>query len=201
MKNHCTILHLFFSAGLLCLCGCGPSAPEGTSPADRNALVIRMFRSMGKGDAASASAQAAKVRALDPGNAYFSWIVEVQECNQLIANAQKELDAGRLAEAESILQEARKRYPLQPFVVAELKKVRQLRYLQAAIMTYRAAKDLAGKERALKVVCRQAEQVRDPELNALCADLRKQLNQEIAREIAARKQSAEKKTAEPVRKP
>lgn len=200
MKKYRTILQLFSAAGLFCLCGCGPSAPEGASPTERNALVIRMFRSMEKGDTVSAAAQAAKVRALDPGNAYFSWIIEVQECNQLIAQAQKSLDAGDFADAEAQLQEARNRYPLQPLVTAELKKVRQLRQLQAAVRTYCAAKDVAGRERALKVLTRQAELVRDPLLNARCAVLRKELDQEIARELAARKAAAAK-TAEPVRKP
>lgn len=191
MKKYYANLLIFAAAGMMFLCGCGPSAPEGTPPAERNALVIRMFHSMEKGDALSAAAQAAKVRAMDPGNAYFSWIIEVQECNQAIARAQTALDAGRLAEAEEILFGASRRYPLQPSVATELKKVRQLRQLQAAVKMYCAARDAAGREYALKTVSRQAEQLRDPVLVAQCNALRKQLEAEVAADRAAQK------TAEP----
>ena len=187
MKKYYANLLIFSAAGMLFLCGCGPSAPEGTSPAERNALVIRMFRSMEKGDAPSAAAQAAKVRAMDPGNAYFSWIIEVQECNQAIAQAQIALNAGRLAEAEEILFGVSRRYPLQPSVTAELKKIRQIRQLQAAVKTYCAARDAAGREYALKVVTRQAEQLRDPVLVARCTALRKQLEAEVAAARAVKK--------------
>ena len=196
MKKKTIILQLFFSAGMALLCGCGGSAPAGTPPAERNALVIRMFRSMEKGDAASAAAQTAKVRAYDPGNAYFGWIIEVQECNQLIASAQTSLDAGNLKEAETILQEARRRYPLQPSLAVELKKVRQLAELRHAVHAYRAARDFAARDQALKVVSRQAEQLRDPALSAKCARMRKSLDAEIARML--KNQSAGK---EPARKP
>lgn len=199
MKKYYTSLMIFAAAGTLFLCGCGPSTPEGTPPAERNALVIRMFRSMEKGDAPSAAAQAAKVRTMDPGNAYLSWIIEVQECNQAIAQAQKALDAGRLAEAEEILFGAGRRYPLQSSLTMELKKVRQLRQLQAAVKMYCAARDTAGREYALKVVSRQAEQLRDPVLVAQCNVLRKQLEAEVS---AARKAAAPAaEPAEQVRKP
>jgi hypothetical protein len=60
---------------------------------------------------------------------------------------------------------------------------------------YCAARDAAGREYALKVVSRQAEQLRDPVLAAQCNALRKQLEAEVA---AAR---AAQKTAEPPAKP
>ena len=202
MKKYDANLLIFAAAGMLFLCGCGPSTPEGTPPAERNALVIRMFRSMEKGDASSAAAQAAKVRTMDPGNAYFSWIIEVQECNQAIARAQTALDAGRPAEAEEILFGAVRRYPLQPSVTAELKKVRRLRQLQAALKTYCAARDAAAREYALKVVARQAEQLRDPVLVAQCNALRKKLEADVAAARAVQKTAeAPAKPAEQVRKP
>lgn len=194
MKKYTMILQLFSAAGLLMLCGCGPSAPEGVPPKDRNALVIRMFRSMEKKDAVSAAAQAAKVRTLDPGNAYFSWIIEVQECNQAMAEAQKAFDAGRFEDASNILEDARKRYPMQPVLATELKKIRQYQQFHRTVRLYSGAKDLAAREQALKMVTLQAAQLRDAALNQQCMDLRKQLDQEIAR-------SLKKAPASPVRKP
>ena len=197
MKSNMSIFLMFSAAFAVLLCGCGPSAPEGVSPAERNALVIRMFRSMEKGDSVSAAAQAAKVRAYDSGNAHFSWIIEVQECNQLMAKAQTAMDAGHLAEAEDILQDARRRYPLQPFVAEELKKVRQFRHFLAAVKTYCAAKNLADRERALKVVSRQAESLRDPALNAQISRLQKDLAKEIAAELAARQKAGKNAAPKP----
>lgn len=198
MKKNTMILQLFFAAGMMFLCGCGGSAPEGTPPAERNALVLRMFHSMAKGDAVSAAAQTAKVRAYDPGNAYFSAIIEVQECNQLMASAQTALDKGDFAKAEDILEEARKRYPLQPLVAIELNRLRQLKQLRAAAAVFRSAGSVAERERALKEVRRQAELVRDPALTALCTQLQKQLDREITQMLSARKQAA---SPAPARKP
>ena len=158
---------------------------------------IEVFLASVKLGSVSAAAQAAKVRAYDSGNAHFGWIIEVQECNQLMAKAQTAMDAGRLAEAEDILQDARRRYPLQPFVAEELKKVRQFRHFLAAVKTYCAAKNLADRERALKVVSRQAESLRDPALNAQISRLQKDLAKEIAAELAARQKAGKNAAPKP----
>ena len=177
MKKKTDILLKFLcAAGLLAAAGCGDNAPRGASPTERNRLLIRLFASMAKGDPASAAAQAEKVRALDPGNAYFSWIVERQECNQAVLAAQRALDARDPAKAEALLSEARKRHPLNPALNEELRKLQDMIALRQAVRAFRAAGTPADREQALKTISPLAERLRDHALTAAVAERRKRLS-------------------------
>ncbi len=152
---------LFASGG----CGDRKNTVE-ESPVERNQLVIRMFQSMIKPDPVSAAAQAAKLRALDPGNAYFTWIIEQQECNRAVQMAQKALNDLRPADAVEILQAVRKRYPLHHELDAQLQLAIRLHALQQAVRLYCDAGLPAEKERHLKVVSAHAEALRNHHFSA-----------------------------------
>ena len=175
MKNHPNILKIVCAAGLLAAAGCGDPGPREASPTERNRLVIRLFSSMEKGDPVSAAAQAAKVRALDPGNAYFAWIIEQQNCNRAVKEAQQALHAGREEEAEALLAESQRLYPMHHTVAQDLQRLRMLIALRRNVRTYRAAKTLAAREQALKDIALQAEKLRDPGLSLTVAELRRKL--------------------------
>ena len=174
MKKIPTILKIS-AAGLLAAAGCGDPAPRDASPVERNRLVIRLFASMEKGDPASAAAQAAKIRALDPGNSYFAWIIAQQECNRAVTAAQQALTAGDLERAEAHLAEAQRRYPLHHTLAEDLRKVRDMIALRQAFRDFRTGKSLSERELAMKTLTRIAERMHDPALSQAVAGLRKEL--------------------------
>ena len=177
MKKISSILKFFCAVGLLAAAGCGDrGVPRGASPTERNRLLIRLFTSMEKHDPVSAAAQAAKVRALDPGNSYFAWIIERQECNQAVQAAQRALDANDLAKAEELLLEARRRHPLNHAVAEDLQKVRDLVALRQAVRAFRAAAAPADREQALKTIAPLAERLQDRAFMATVAEQRKRLS-------------------------
>jgi len=176
MKKIPVILKLFSVVGLLAASGCGDNAPRGASPTERNRLLIRLFTSMEKRDPVSAAAQAEKVRTLDPGNSYFAWIIEQQECNQATMAAQRALNANDLAKAEELLSAARKRHPLNHAVAEDLQKVRDLIVLREAVRAFRAAGTSADREQPLKTIFPLAEKLQDRALAAAAAEQRKRLS-------------------------
>ena len=177
MKKISSILKFFCAVGLLAAAGCGDrGVPRGASPTERNRLLIRLFTSMEKHDPVSAAAQAAKVRALDPGNSYFAWIIEQQECNHAAQAAQRALDANELEKAEELLTAARKRHPLNHAVAEDLQKVRDLIALRQAVRAFRAAGTPADREQALKTISPLAEKLQDSALTAFAAEQRKRLS-------------------------
>ena len=187
MKKIPAILKIFCAAGLLAAAGCGDNAPRGASPTERNRLLIRLFTSMEKRDPASAAAQAAKVRTLDPGNSYFAWIIEQQECNRAALDAQRALDADDLEKAGELLSAARKRHPLNHAAAEDLQKVRDLVALRQAVRAFRAAGTPADREQALKIIFPLAEKLRDPALSAAVAEERKRLTAAVPKPSGVQK--------------
>ena len=175
-KKTIILLKILCAAGLFAAGGCEDRTPKGASPVERNRLLIRLFASMDKNDPASAAAQAAKVRALDPGNAYFAWIIEQQECNQAILAAQKALNADQPEKAEEVLTAARKRHPMNHALAEDLQKVRDMIALRRAIREFRAAKSPAERESSLRIISQLAEKMRDPALAADAAAQWKRLS-------------------------
>ena len=185
---------------LLLLAGCGKKAPREISPNERNRLVIRMFQSLERQDAASAQEQAGKFRSLDPGNNYLTTIVDTQRGNACIAEAQKLLDAGRFAAAGKVLENGIKASPLNRRLVLELELVRRLAALDADIKALAAARELNDRSRTLVRIEHAAAELDSPELNAAVKLQRSKLDADIAADLERRRQELEKRNPTPADK-
>ena len=106
--------------------GCGKSYPA--PPSERNSLILRFFESMSRGDAAAASEQGTKLRAMDPANDYIVKLITVQQSNTFLQRAQGEINAGNIDRALEFLDEGVKTYPANRELARQRGKVRQLRH-------------------------------------------------------------------------
>ncbi len=185
------ILILTLAAGALTLSGCGKKAPREASPAERNRLVIRMFQSLDRDDAAAAVSQAEKFRALDPANLHLTTIIDVQRGNVCIQTAQQLLAEGKSAAAVNVLEAGVKNSPLNRHLASELQKVRRLVELEHAVVQLRKADDLNSRSRAVIQLERLATRWKSPELAAAIKAQRTRLDADIAAELARQKAEAE----------
>ena len=127
--------------------GCGKSYPA--PPSERNSLILRFFDSMSRGDAAAASEQGAKLRAMDPANDYILKLVTVQQSNAFLQRAQGEINAGNIGRALETLDEGVKAYPANRELARQRGRVRQLRHAKMLFEEMSGAKNSTEMSAAL----------------------------------------------------
>ncbi len=108
-------------------CGCRKH-PE--LPRSRNDLVLRFLHSLKNNDAASAMEQGHKLLAMDSSNSFIIKIIEVQECNQAVLNAQQKINASDVQGALDILRECERKYPENNTLPQLYAQVKQLRHAE-----------------------------------------------------------------------
>jgi heme oxygenase len=125
MKNYLYILGL---AVILISAGCGRNdVPD--PPTAYNQLVIGLFKDLDAKDYRAAANKASKLKALDPENAFLNQLIENELSNYYIKQAQKKLNAGKLAAAQDIISAGRSKYPFNQNLIkteAYLKQVSEL---------------------------------------------------------------------------
>lgn len=184
------LLAPLLAAAVVLLAGCGKEAPEA-APGERNQLLIRLFNSLDRGDYAAAMEQAAKLRTLDPGNAYLSKIVETQRANRCIQSAQERFDAGRIDEAIAILVEGEKQMPLDNNLPEALETVRRIDRIEQAFRAYAAAADLNIAGKALETLELETKDFASAKLAAAVKRQRDAYNRRLAEAAALQKHRAE----------
>jgi hypothetical protein len=125
MKNYLYILGL---AVILLSAGCGKNdVPD--PPTAYNQLVIGLFKDLAAKDYRGAANKASKLKALDTENAFLNQLIENELSNYYINQAQKQLNEGKLADAQNTISAGRSKYPFnQNLIKAEvfLKQVSEL---------------------------------------------------------------------------
>ena len=165
------------------LAGCGKAYPA--PPSARNALILRFFRSMARGDAAAASEQGEKLRAMDVRNEYIVKLITVQQSNTYLQRAQGEINAGHIDRALKILDEGVKTYPANRDLALQRGRVRQLRNAAMLLDEMRIAKNSTSMTAALTAASTGLSSNMTPELRAWFDRYRKRI-EKTAREEAAK---------------
>ncbi len=173
--------------------GCGKSYPA--PPSERNSLILRFFDSMSRGDAAAASEQGAKLRAMDPSNDYIIKLITVQQSNAFLQKAQGEINAGNIDRALEFLDEGVKAYPANRELARQRGKVRQLRHAKMLLEGMETAKNSAEMAAALTAASTGLSSNMTPKLRDYFDGYRRRI------ETAAREEAARTATPEPSVKP
>lgn len=164
------------------LSGCGKSYPA--PPTERNSLILRFFDSMSRGDAAAASEQGAKLRAMDPGNDYIIKMVSVQQSNVFLQRAQGEINAGNIGRALEILDEGVKTYPENRELARQRGRVRQLRHAKMLLGEMSEAKNSAAMSAALTAASTGLSSNMTPKLREYFARYRQRIDATARAEAA-----------------
>lgn len=173
--------------------GCGKSYPA--PPSERNSLILRFFDSMSRSDAAAASEQGAKLRAMDPANDYISRLITVQQSNTFLQRAQGEINAGNVDRALAILDEGVKTYPANRELARQRGRVRQLRHAKMLLDGMASARNSAEMAAALTAASTGLSSNMTPKLRDAFAAYRLKI------ETAAREEAARTAAPEPAVKP
>ena len=126
------------AGALFAVCGCGRKHPA--PPTERGELVLRFFRSMEQGDAAAASEQGGKLRAMDSGNDYLEKLISIQQSNAYLKRAQEALNGGDADGALKALDEGIRVYPMNAALKQARRDVRALRNVPVLIAGLRQAR-------------------------------------------------------------
>jgi len=173
--------------------GCGKSYPA--PPSERNSLILRFFESMSRGDAAAASEQGTKLRAMDPANDYIVKLITVQQSNTFLQRAQGEINAGNIDRALEFLDEGVKTYPANRELARQRGKVRQLRHAKMLLEGMETAKNSAEMSAALTAASTGLSSNMTPKLRDYFNGYRQKI------ETAAREEAARTAAPEPAVKP
>lgn len=136
---------------MLTWCGC--SKPHQEPPTERLALTVRFFRSIASRDSAAAVRQGRKLYALAPDQDYILRLINVQESNDAVDNAQKLIRQGRINEALPIVAAAVKQYPHNRMLVSSYPKIIQLRNAEKLLAAMERAKS-ASAMRGARIAAR-----------------------------------------------
>lgn len=182
-----TIQLIFAMVAALCLLGgvsgCGKS--HTAPPTERNSLILRFFESMSRGDAAAASVQGGKLRAMDPANDYIVELVTIQQSNAFLQKAQGEINAGNINRALEILNAGVKTYPSNRELSRQRGRVRQLRHAKALLSEMEQAKNSAAMSAAMTAAATGLSSNMTPKLREYFKRYRRRID-ETARQEAAR---------------
>lgn len=175
-------LPLLLLALAVALYGCGRKTAE-TVPSGRNQLIIRIFQSLERDDFAAAAEQAAKLKALDPGNEYLGRIIDTQRANRFVRSAQELFDAGEYQEALQTLEQGLRQLPLDNNLKDSLEQLQRIVALESAFRSHTAAGSLAVRRRTLEKLEAEAESFRSVPLNSAIVSQRELLDRLHAEEV------------------
>lgn len=131
----------------LLIAGCSDEPPP--LPTGRAELVIRFFKSVENNDVNSAMRQGIKLRSLDKHNENIVRLVEIQQCNAYINEAQKAVNAGDINKAVAVLRQGVSRYPDNVTLRELLPRVRQLRNARSLLEGMKKASNSIAMRSAL----------------------------------------------------
>ena len=123
MMKYWLLLALLF---LLALPGCRREAP--VPPVERNDLTIRFFRSLRNKEGDSAALQGQKLYAMEKRNYFLLRLIEIQQANRCVRNAQRHLNEGRLDLALREIEAGLRRFPENRELFKNRDILRKLRY-------------------------------------------------------------------------
>jgi len=132
-------------------CGCKKTeAPD--PPTAYNRLLIGMFKSLDKNQHLTAAEKIAKLKPLDPENAFLNKLEESETSNHYINLAQTELNQGKLTEAIKIIRQAREKYPFNRNLDDSAKQLQMLDVLNSEISSMQNPKSADDLNADLKTV-------------------------------------------------
>jgi len=134
------------AVGMVLAAGCGR---HPAPPLERTDLVLRFFRSIRKGDFASAVRQGDKIHQIDNYNSSVKTLIAIQEGNAYIRRAQEALNRGDLTAARKALEEGCRHYPGNRTLMTLNGKVRQLRNAEKLLRNMKKAKSSSAMSAAL----------------------------------------------------
>lgn len=112
-------------------CKKNQTAPD--PPLSKGRLVIDLYRSLSKGDHASALKKIEKLRVLEPSNVFLAILENSEKDNILISDAQNQLNAGKLEEAEEITKKAIQKQGLNETVSSLRKELSTIRKIKISV--------------------------------------------------------------------
>ena len=111
---------------LFALSGCRREVP--VPPVERNDLTIRFFRSLRNNEGDAAALQGQKLYAMEKRNYFLLRLIEIQQANKCVRNAQRHLNAGQLELAVKEIEAGLRRFPENRELFKNLDTLRKLRY-------------------------------------------------------------------------
>lgn len=135
--------------GILTLLFAGCSDEPPPLPTGRAELVIRFFQSVKNNDVNSAMRQGIKLRSLDKHNENIVRLVEIQQCNAYINEAQKAVNSGDINKAVAVLRQGVTQYPDNVTLRELLPRVRQLRNARSLLEGMKKASNSIAMRSAL----------------------------------------------------
>ena len=146
------ILTSLLALPLLAAVGCQKPRSK-TPPIGRLALTVRFFQSIAAKDTNAAVRQGEKLYAADPKQEYILQLVSIQESNETVAQAQKLIRTGKIAQALPLVTEAIKQYPNNRMLAASYPKISQLRNAEKLFIAMKNARN-ASAMRGARVAAR-----------------------------------------------
>ena len=151
-KNISDTLHILPVSVLLLISaahlgGCKEAAPP--IPEERAKLVARFFQSIQNKDVKAAMRQGVKLRSLDKYNENIIRLVEIQQCNAYINEAQKAVNSGDINKAVAVLRQGVTQYPDNVTLRELLPRVRQLRNARSLLEGMKKASNSIAMRSAL----------------------------------------------------
>lgn len=179
--NHCLSIeegaillkYPLFLLSLLFFCGCAKEHPE--IPAERNELVLRFLDSLRRRDVKSAIEQGEKIYILDRQNFFMRKLIEIQQANIYLAEAQKALNRNDAEKALQILDRGLKKYPSNRELTRHADVVRKIRHAGVYFAAMCNAPNPAAMNSALIAARTGLSGIESKRLDKLFADYEKKI--------------------------
>lgn len=158
--KHWSLLALLF---LLAVPGCRREVPA--PPMERNDLTIRFFRSLRNNEGTAAAMQGQKLYSMEKRNYFLLKLIEIQQANQCVRNAQRHLNAGQLESAIKEVETGLRRFPENRELFKNLETLRKLRYAHKYILEMQRAPNPTAMNSALFAARHALSGINCPDLN------------------------------------
>lgn len=135
-------------------------------PTERNDLTIRFFRSLRNNEGEAAALQGQKLLAMEKRNYFLQKLIEIQQANKCIRNAQRHLNAGQLESAIKEIQEGLRRFPGNRELLKNLEQLRKLRYAEKYLAEMRYAPTPTAMNSALFAARNGLSDINSPALQS-----------------------------------
>ena len=164
MKKFSIYMTIFLAAAAM-LTGC--KRKEHTPPPEeRVGLVVRFFKSMENNDSAAAVRRGHNLIAVDRTQNNVRTLVHLQESNEAVVAAQKQVDKGNINAAINIIEKALRLYPKNTTLESARSKLRQLRNAKSLINAMNKARNSSAMSSARSAAETGLSQNITPELQA-----------------------------------